>query len=483
VLNIKIARWLSLFATVSAAFQGVAHAQPWGEIDELKEFVTRDQVVTNARLMETGRLMESGLPETPWSSDFWPDMKGSIADPYNETGQGPLGIPINRIMLSANLSNLKSRASLHQQAVQNINSIDETKFDNMSPTEKYDMLLGDPNFTMTNQVIKMVEVEDSIGIVAPFSGVCHGWSPASLYMPRPEHKITLMSPFGRPVNFYPFDIKALATFLWGKTPAANMVHFQGNKCYSGGHVTKYGRLVDPKCFNANPAMFHLVLVNQLGLNHRGFIVDRKDDSSVWNHPVYAYRSKFFKVTDRKPTPGVSFDEAKVLASGLQFDPYREFRSPKTSSIVGVETTFWYGVENKNPDHTPTDDPSKDHTDHQTIRYDLELDVNDNIVGGEWREYDEADAQTLFEQVGWTHPNTIWLVPPGLSAFSPGDVYADGTSWDGSGTVPAAWRDAAVKYASSATIGVDDPKTGKLVTVPNPQALGQIVNLLIELSRK
>lgn len=481
--KIRLASWISLFATLSG-FSGNAFALQWGEVNELQEFVSRENqaVVTNARLLESGRLMEAGLSESPWSGDFWPDQKGSIADPYNETGQGIFGA--SRIMWTSNHDFLKKRAAtLHQVLAQNVNAIDEEKWDNLSPSEKYDMLMGDTGFTMTHRVVEMVEKMDSIGLVAGFSGVCHGWGPASLYMPRPEHTITLMSPLGRKINFYPFDIKALASFLWGKSAVANMVKFEGSKCYSGAHKTKYGRLVDSKCFNINPATFHLVAVNQIGLNHRGFIVDRKSDATVWNHPVYGYRAKFFKVSDRHPEVGVSLDRAKVSATSLSFDPFREFRSAKTVAIVGVEMTFYYGKENRSPDHIQYDGPSKDVVDHDTLRYDLELDAQDNIIGGEWREFGEADAQTLVEQVGYTHPNSIWLAPVGLNAFSPGDIYIQPSDWNGNGPVPASWRDAAVKYASVATIGADDPKTGALVSIPNPQALGPVVDRMIEMSRR
>jgi len=506
----------SLFATI-AAFQGSAFAQQWGEVDELKEFLKSDgasldsqRVVTNANLIEVGKLMEGGLSETPWSSDFWPDMKGSIADPYNETGQGSIlgsvtGIRYKRIMWTSNRDNLIARKSLHEQVVHNINSIPEDKYDNMSPSEKYDMLMGDVNFTMTNNVVQMVEKMDSIGLVAAFSGVCHGWSPASLEMPRPEHVITVMSPFGRKINFYPMDLKALASFLWGKSDAANLVHFEGTKCYSGGKTTSDGRLVDPKCFNVNPAQFHLVAVNQIGVNHHGFIIDRSDNGSVWNQPVYAYRAKYFKVTNPQGKAGLSFQDAKVVynSSASKDDDFRDFRSPKTSALVGVEMTFWYSKENMDPDHTPTDSPSNDHTESNVIRYDLELDAQDNIVGGEWREY--THGATLFEQVGYTHPNSIWLVPPGITVTSPNDADTLSEKWDGTGVVPKSWRDAAAKYwpagtvltqthvtladgtlvtgSSAATTGMDDPKTGVYTVIPAPQALAPVVNALFELSRK
>lgn len=439
-------------------------------------------MLTNARAIELSKLMEAGTDQ-PWSSDFWPDMKGSIADPYNETGQGGLGIiPYKRINWKQNDSDLHARASLHQQVVQNINSVDETKFDNMSPSEKYDMIVGDPNFTLTNQVVKMVEDRDAINLVAPFTGVCHGWSPASLTYPRPEHVITLMSPFGRKVNFYPMDVKALASFLWGKSAAGGLVSFDGSKCYSGGHTTHYGRLTDPKCFNVNPAKFHLVTINQIGLNHRGYVFDRSDNGSVWNQPAFAYRAKYFKVTDHYPKTGVTLDQAKVPFNASLQDPYREFRAPGTVSIVGVELTVWYGRENMKPDHTPTDSPKNDIILNQTMRYDLELDAQENIIGGEWREYQDPYDQTLSDIIGYTHPNSIWLVPPTVHATSPGDIYAT-SAWDGSGTMPQDWRQAAIQYGSTATEGDVNPKTGKLVTVPAPQPLGQVVELLIGLSHK
>lgn len=460
-----------------------AQAQRWGEPAELQEFVGRQgkPTLTNLRLIESSRLMEGGLAESPWSGDFWPDQKGSIADPYNETGTGIFGV--KRIMWKSNRARLLERAELQRQAVRAIHSIDERKFDDMSPSEKYDLLMGDPDFTLTRKVVEMVEKMDEIGLVAPFSGVCHGWGPASLTIPRPERVVSLMSPFGRRINFYPFDIKALSSFLWGKSPASNNVKFDGNKCYSGGKKTHFGRLVDPKCFNVNPAQFHLVAVNQLGLNRRGFLVDRKNNGTVWNHPIYAYRARFFSVASRHPRPGLTLDQAKVRARSIAFDPFREFRSPGTVSLVGVEMTFWYGTENRSPDHVRTDDPSKDKTDHQTLKYDLELDADDNVIGGEWREFNDASEQTLVETIGYTHPNSIWLVPEGVKAYSPGDIYIQDAPWDGRGTAPASWREAAVKHASSATIGADDPRTGRLVSIPNPQPLGPVVELLTRLSRR
>jgi hypothetical protein len=74
------------------------------------------------------------------------------------------------------------------------------------------------------------------------------------------------------------------------------------------------------------------------------------------------------------------------------------------------------------------------------------------------------------------------VPPGVSAYSIGDVDIQSTAWDGTGYAPAEWRQAALK-AENATEQLPDPRTGKMVNVPQPQPLGGVVELLIKLSRE
>jgi hypothetical protein len=168
-----------------------------------------------------------------------------------------------------------------------------------------------------------------------------------------------------------------------------------------------------------------------------------------------------------------------MVASSYWDAFKSYRSPKAVSLVGVEAQVWYGKENYNPDHTWTDDPKRDATDSLTIRYDLELDAQDEIVGGEWREYESSGAPTLFEQFAYQHPDIMWLAPIGLKAMSPGDFDITST-WDGSGPAPKDYLAAAIKSANKT---YSDSVRGKPITRIAPQPLAKVVDVLIAKSRK
>ena len=59
--------------------------------------------------------------------------------------------------------------------------------------------------------------------VASWMGICHGWAAAAIALPRPKKKVTLKSPTGDDIHFYPADIKALISLLYVK--GAFKTHF------------------------------------------------------------------------------------------------------------------------------------------------------------------------------------------------------------------------------------------------------------------
>jgi len=72
---------------------------------------------------------------------------------------------------------------------------------------------------------------------------------------------------------------------------------------------------------------------------------------------------------------------------------------------------------------------------RTIRYlyDLELDRNGNIIGGEWYRNE--------------HPDFEWLPHATTQPFSSGDRGLTSASWDPSRqAIPAFWRDIAIRTA-------------------------------------
>jgi len=399
----------------------------------LKDFVGRDEVITSLKSMENG--FKAVKVTQPWSDTSWPDKLGSIAAPYAVSG-----FPGFRLAWWVNKGFIEDhQPKLHTNA----DNLSQEEIDQLSPAEKYDYLIGDKSFTLSTQVLSMVEQLSDQKQMALWSGVCHGWSPASLYTDRPEHSFQIKAANGKLITFYPSDVKALLSFLWGKSYVQNLTKVEGWQCKNGASVNKNGRLMDPTCFDVNPGFLHLVLANQLGLNKRGLVIDRQYKHTVYNQPVFAYKYKYYNPITTATVKNM--EKARIKLGGHYRDPFKEYRSPRARSIVGVEMTLWYAQE-KSPTHEPTDAESDDNIETMDLRYDLELDENDNIVGGEWREYMDPDRPNLVEGFKYGHPDIIWLVPKGNTALSSANCDYDDSSWNGKDPLPATWKSCAQSAA-------------------------------------
>src|SRR5439155_1542285 len=78
-----------------------------------------------------------------------------------------------------------------------------------------------------------------------------------------------------------------------------------------------------------------------------------------------------------------------------------------------------------PSHQPRTGPADDATSGARYMYDLELDANGNLLGGEWYQNQ--------------HPDFVWTPLPGAHARAAGEATQCGATWNATGPVPAAWR--------------------------------------------
>lgn len=494
-MNKKQLSWVGVFGLIATINSGSALAEHWGEKNKLQDFVSRKDVLTNIREIESRGLNSHELKIRPWSSSYWPDNVGSVAWRYAETGSDGLshkknmllGWDHNRPDILEDKTFMEKPIKVGNETVyphKDVTKLSEEDLNKLSPAEKYDVLMGDKNFTLWNATIKRLNQLEKLDLMALWSGICHGWAPATLVLPRPAHGVVMKTPSGRDLKFYPDDIKALIALLWGSAfgnsaNAQNFAKSEGWQCQTGAKKNGNGRLVDPRCADVNAGFFHLVTVNQIGLNQRGYIMDKDHRAGVWNQPTYRYEFKYYKLSDRKPKMGVSLAEAKVAIPSKYWDPYSNYRSRKAVTLVGVEGKFWYGHETS-PSHKKwTDSVADDNTKTLTIRYDLELDAKDEIVGGEWREYENNDSPTLAEQYRYQHPDLLWLFPPGIKALSVGD-FAQTSAWDGNGPVPKDWLEASIKAAQK---NYPDRVRGKDVIRLAPQPMAKVIDVLIDKSRR
>jgi hypothetical protein len=389
-----------------------------------------DQVsYTSLSEMDRANLTTSYLRTSPWSDDYWPIVTGVIAKRYaDDNFPGSSDWAVN-----ANYITRRSSCSLKD----------------LSPAEKYDLLVGDSNWTLTHAMLAEGRgyYNSNNGKVEPWMGICHGWAPAAYMVPRPSQIIKMTGANGQVIPFYPSDIKALASLLWAK--ASPSVKFIGGRCNEKSPTEdQYGRVLSQNCFDTNPGTWHLAIVNQIGSSGRSFVFDATYDYEVWNQPVLGYEYSYFNPSTR--TAARSLNEAMIDRRHFRNDVYSKHRSSNAAYVVGVAMKVVYIAETS-PKHSKSDGPEKDKRVAVKYFYDLELDRNGNIVGGEWYQRN--------------HPDFLFTPSPNAQAVSIGDEALNRAErWSGQGPMPLSWRRAAVRSSSGG------------------QPLAKVVNTLATLSQ-
>lgn len=365
--------------------------------------------------MEQFGLRSSRLPVQPWSDDYWPYFKGILGARYADPAALGPNYRKNRRYVSAYPAQLI------------VASGDEVAIDALSPSEKYELLIGDTEGSLTSRMWAAgEEFSNSHGVVEDWLGICHGWAPAALTMPRPAKFAVLRSADGkRDLKFYPADVKALASLLWANGSFASK--FVGGRCNKKNpKVDINGRVIDEDCFNTNPAAWHLAIAHQIGLARRSFVIDATFDYEVWNQPVLGYSYRYFNPQTSRLVDTIA--QARVTRAQYTKDHFKKYRSPQAATFVGIVMDMTY-VSETLPTHAPSNGPYNDELISVRYIYDLELDAAGNIIGGEW--------QTN------KHPDFLWVPQPGARAVSVADAEASG-EWNGQGVIPDSWRKAAIK---------------------------------------
>ena len=380
---------------------------------------------------EEKNLMKMSLDETPWDSDFWPVFQGGLGSRYAVSeyihGEKTWDEYFALTHGENSLGHVIKRGN-------------ETEMENLSPSEKYDLLIGNPEINsdsdtgfltsyVWNEGRKYKKLD---GSVEHWMGICHGWAPASFMVPRPRRVISVESLSAGRLQFFPDDLKGLASLLWANGPApAKVLGSRCNKKESEiARDPENGRIIDHACWDVNPGVWHLALVNQIGQAKRSMVMDASWDYEVWNQPISAYSYRYFN-----PQTGAtvgSLKDATVLKPEFKADKFAKYRSLNSRSFVGIEMKVTY-VKEVNPDHNETDSPAQDRVVVAKYLYDIELDANEDIIGGEW--YQDQ------------HPDFIWLPAASARAVSVGDPYLPDTGkWNPSMKLPEFWRQIAIASA-------------------------------------
>lgn len=481
--------------------------------------------------IERQRLSQGKTQSQPWSGPFWPIKFGMIANPYQErtvfsyAGFLPL------------FDAIKPYEKRNNYIISNEALLDEEALSKLAPSEKYDLLLGN-QLDLSNRVWDYInkwkndrkwefitsidlpgesfEIEKKNRILANWEGICHGWAPASGIVPKPEKTVVATLPDGRKLPFHPEDIKALVSLTWANSLVQDQVISEGWRCNKRNPKRdKWGRYYDteleygellPRCADMHPAVYHLALVNLTGKQGRSFVFDKDGKLPIANQPLAGYKFKYFHPDNGEDLP---FNEAlTAYAEYRSFDPFKESRNPATKYIIGVEATITYADWTMPKDFSESESYLKDKTGELTSLYDLEIDQAGNIVGGQWRGYKDlsmADAEipgssTRQLPMVTTRPDFMWVIPKNYKNYFKHVQGLENWSITSGTQAPQSWKNAAkaahsFHYENSKFYGneekcrVKDSVTGQTTFVkcefkyPRPQPLIQIVDQLIDLSKK
>ncbi len=371
-------------------------------------------------------LLEGRSAIQPWSGDFWSESLGSIGFRYNDPW---LQKNLDKENLDFTDSERKSikRARKQSKIVNEnykkfsvANYIEQGRINQLSPAEKYDLLIGDKKQTLSRSVIDNAIGEGYV-VVDPktgrekkykaelWNGMCDGTSAASIIEKRPIHPVTVTGVNGHQITFYPDDLKALMSLYWFENEPEHNLLGGFKECPR----RKKGKLSEGGCYsNVNPAAWHLAVINQIGSNKVPLLFDSDPSDETWNYPIMGYKLRYYDLATGLET--TNFKDALARRDQLIGDEFIHFRNPKSKYLLGVLMEIHY-VSGRTAQAQNFDAPSKDNIVSMTYHYDLEIDENLEIVGGEWL---------------WSiRPDMVWMPVQDFKKTLDIEDYL-GLSWDG-----------------------------------------------------
>lgn len=292
-------------------------------------------------LPKSGNLESAGLA---WPGFYWANNKGGIAHRWR-----------------ASYSNDFEYSSPGRDRAL---SLDQASINELSPAEKYDLLMGRYDYPTVSTVWGQTREGHK-----EWYGICHGVSPSSLNHPEPMTH-TLTNADGINITFFSSDIKALLAYYYAKVSDSKTVQI-GKRCFVAGWLPVFNRA--DGCNDVNPGSFHVIMANRLGLEGKGFIADMERYAAVWNHAAVKYSSKVLETSSyvRRASVG-SVQRVKVRSSVL----YSASVQPSEEAILGTDNAKY---------------------DERVYTYWLDLNAQGHILGGEWVSADRPDFLWIKEK--------------------------------------------------------------------------------------
>lgn len=290
-----------------------------------------------------------------WNGSYWPNSRLGIAARWQQglAKVNPFEVAVPNISM--------------------IQAMSPAERNRLSPAEKYDLLAGRWDFPVTRSEIALSQAywRSYRGEIPEWFGICDGWAVASVLMPEPKRTVRAQTPFGFTIDLYPADMKAMLSYFFAKT----RLHYRavGGRCNAQTiELDANGRPIRAECRDLNPATLHLALDELIARQNRPIILDLQPGYEVWNYPISAYEMAYSNMRQ------------------LSQEPQYQHAAPGTVYLVDVKVQL-----QKTALVQPHYQPSQPLISSEELRYTLELDAWQRVIGGEW--------------ISKNHPDFLWDV--------------------------------------------------------------------------
>jgi len=315
--------------------------------------------------------IEGAAAQDPIPADYWPTYKDSLNQRWNGADSQS---PTEKFAAAFSIDGLEDIVSRNY-------GIDKYKGNRKSCTTTSDCSELEDGSSCAK---RRGAADDEEGVCIPtWWGMCHGWAPYAISEPA---AVTPIEHNG--VTFYPGDIEALMSLVYGK---GLRVKFLSERCNEKApEVGEDGRIPEDECRDMNPGSLHIVATNMLGLRQTGFVEDRTYDLEVWNQPV-----KGFRITNANSDgtlKEVTKEEAVALLELPEGSDYTYNLEARRFFHVSLALDWITEAPPAETSHVG----KAAYTRTDTYEYILETDADGNIFGGE---YIGASKQS--------HPDFVW----------------------------------------------------------------------------
>lgn len=266
-----------------------------------------------------------------WSGDYWALNKGNINLRWNSTHK----IGFDYIS--------PTREELLFMTPEQIAEL--------SPTEKFDIYLGRYDYPLKNDVSTVANKN-----AESWEGICNGWAPASVNHNEPVPK-TVRNADGVEIRFGSSDIKALLSYYYAFVHKVESTQQIGSRCPRGNGWFNWNN----DCKNdLDAGTFHIIMANKAGRQNRSFMVDIERYKEVWNHPIVSYNS-----------------EIQHESAAGKNDP------EGTVKVVQIKSLVQFLNSSRRNTWTPVRGTPDQRLIPREYVYDLYLDKENKIIGGDW----------------------------------------------------------------------------------------------------